>query len=195
MDEPLKPVILIPDNGPLGALAVIGAHALDCLFAFGVPVHITDMVIIEATRNKVLPWHHVLADWLEITKKHYVRVSTDTGREYLADLENWKTHGSPEALKPRSSDKGDRSIQDAVEDFEDRLADDETLVVIVDDRKLRRRLERANVNVRRISSRALFDLLADEFNIGDAAEMWAKVLAVNPTMDCINDDTQTTRKP
>src|ERR1700739_731486 len=50
-----QPILLVPDNGPMTALASI--RCLDWLLLPGVPVKITDQVAEEATRNPTLPWH------------------------------------------------------------------------------------------------------------------------------------------
>jgi len=179
---PAKPIILIPDNGPLGALAINGQDKLDCLFALGAPVHITDMVIEEATRNQSLWWNKDIREWLERNRGRYTRVETQTGREYLAAQELWDRAGRPPGLEPKTSDKGDRSIQDAVEAYEGRIGPDETLVALVDDKKLRRRLSNAEVNVELVTTRALFKIIDEDLHAGDAEAMWRMVKNANPTM-------------
>ena len=140
----------------LGALAINGQDKLDCLFALGAPIHITDMVIEEATRNQSLWWNKDIREWLERNRGRYTRVETQTGRDYLAALELWERADCPPELEPKTTDKGDRSIQDAVETYEGRIRPDETLIALVDERRLRRRLSAAEANVELVSTRTLF---------------------------------------
>lgn len=183
---PAKPILLIPDNGPLGALAINGQDALDCLFALGAPVHITDMVIEEATRNQSLWWNKDIREWLERNRNRYVRVETQTGREYLAAKNLWERAGCPPDLEPKTSDKGDRSIQDAVEAYDGRIGPTETLMALVDDKKLRRRLTTAEVNVEILTTRALFKMIEENLHAGDAEAMWRMVKMANPTMSPVD---------
>lgn len=178
-----KPILLIPDCGPLGALAINGADKLDCLFAFGAPVHITDMVIEESTRNTNLWWNRDVAAWLEYNRDRYVRVETATGMEYLDAVASWRQFGSPPGLEPQTKNKGDRSIQDAIEQYENNMQPDETIIAIVDDRQLRKRLSRADVNIELITTFALFSIIETELHAGVAEEMWRMVKLANPTAD------------
>lgn len=184
MKAAARPILIIPDNGPLGALAINGK--LDCLLAFGVPLVITDMVIEEATRNEGLWWHAETRAWLERNHNRFQRLETVTGREYLQAMELWRAAGEPPHLKPQTSNRGDRSIQDAVEAYEGRLEPDQTLVAVVDERQLRRRLTQAEINIELLSTRGLFDIIEKDLRAGDALAMWAMVKREIPTMDRID---------
>lgn len=152
----------------------------------GVPLVITDMVIEEATRNEGLWWHAETRAWLSRNHNSYQRLETVTGREYLQAMELWRAAGEPPGMKPETANKGDRSIQDAVEAYEGQLSPDETLIAVVDERRLRKRLTQAEVNIELLSTRGLFDIIEQDLHAGDAMAMWRLVQREIPTMDPID---------
>jgi hypothetical protein len=185
MTPKAKPIILIPDNGPLGALAI--NQALDCLFDLGAPIHITDVVIEEATRNKDLWWNTEISKWLARNDNRYTVIETETGREWRKAIALWEAAGSPPELEPSSSDKGDLSILELVETYENKMEPDETIIAIVDDAKLRKRLSRSDVNIDLISTRALFSIIEKDLHKDNAESMWMLVRLANPTADPRNE--------
>ena len=88
-----QPVILVPDNGPMTALAAIGN--LDWLLVPGLPVRITDQVADEATRNPDLPWAGETCRWI-VEKVAAGRVEiayTDTGFDHRQQFDAWIADG------------------------------------------------------------------------------------------------------
>jgi hypothetical protein len=152
----------------------------------GVPLVVTDMVIEEATRNENLWWHAETKAWLARNHNRITRLETATGREYLQAMELWRAAGEPPHLQPQTANKGDRSIQDAVEAYEGKLDPDQTLIAVVDERKLRRRLTQAEINIELLSTRGLFSIIEKDLHQGDAQAMWRLVKREIPTMDPID---------
>jgi len=90
------------------------------------------------------------------------------------------------SLEASDLKSGDRSIQDAVEAYEGKLEPDQTLVAVVDERQLRRRLTQADVNIELLLTRGLFDIIEKDLPAGNALAMWALVLREIPTMDRVD---------
>lgn len=145
------------------------------------------MVVEEATRNTGIPWHRELNAWLARNRNRYQVVETEAEREYKNAFELWERAGHPEGLEPRTKDLGDRSIQELVEGREGRLAASEKLLVVADDRRLRRRLQTAEINADLVSTRALFGLIERYLGEGNAHDMWLAVLNANPAMDPLDE--------
>lgn len=61
------------------------------------------------------------------------------------------------------------------------------LVALVDERRLRKRLGRADVNIELLSTRGFFRKFENDLGRGDALAIWRLVLIANPLMDPIDE--------
>ncbi len=135
--------ILIPNNTPLSLLTMVGAEALDWLFAPGAEVWVTDMVKYEALRDPgeggdQRDLHRCeIANWFERNKHVIHEQPTDEGDEYRKAMEAWRLAGMPEQLKPSWKGRGERSILEVLDSVEKVVAGGEVVIAIVDDRRAR----------------------------------------------------------
>ena len=95
----MTPRILLPDATPVSLLASLGDEALDWLLAPGLPLWLTDMVIIEITRepdegaDRRKETRAAAADWLRRNRGRYRIENTPEGKAYLAAMQAWEALG------------------------------------------------------------------------------------------------------
>lgn len=173
------PRLIIPDTSPLSLLSMAGPNALDYLFVPGVELWITDMVQIEATRtpdaddDRRASQRKVLTDWLADNRHRIAIMETRTGSEYKKAMTSWKISGSQPNLKPNWSGRGDYSLLDILSIAEGVVDDSEAVVMLVDDRRARAALRQSeNVNLDIFSTRAFVSMLATEFDMTNASDIW-----------------------
>lgn len=139
----------------------------------------TDMVKIEATRDpdpgddQRKDQRKLIVDWFDINKHRISVRDTDAGKEYLKAMVNWTMGGGHPDLKPSWSGRGDASLLNILETAEAVVSDNESVVMLVDDRRARAALTQAeNVNLDIMSTESFVRLLEDHFDFGDAADLW-----------------------
>ena len=134
-------IVLLPDAGPLTALAY--ADALDVLFKPGWSVALVDMVLHEVTRHQT-PTSAKLAQWAQVHKLPVL--STKIYERYRQAL-------SSNLIAPRKSNLGELAIQEAMNSFA--LEDPpKTAVFLFEDHKIARASFIVPDNCRKVSTRA-----------------------------------------
>jgi len=152
------PVVLLPDAGPLIALAY--ADALDVLFKPGWPVMLVDMVLHEVTRNQ-MPTSEKLAQWVAANK--LPTHPTKTFQYYQQTL----TAGT---VATRKSNLGELAIQETMNDFALEQPP-QTSVFLFEDHKIARASFLVPDNCRKISTRAFLLFLEQKGWLASAAEI------------------------
>lgn len=171
--------LLIPDNGPLALLALVGEHALDWLFVPGAEVWITDMVRQEALRDAdpddVQRREHraVIRAWFD-RNGHRIRIQeTDAGEEYRKAMEAWELAGRLPQLKPSWRGRGDASILQVLDAAAKVVASGEAIVALVDDRKVRAALRVTNkTDIDLMATETFLAWMAGRFGIEEARAAW-----------------------
>ncbi len=176
------PRLLIPDNSPISLLSGAGREGLDALFVPGVEVWVTDMVRIEATRDPDpgddprRGQRRLIAEWFEANKHRISVMETEAGREYLKAMVNWTIGGSRPDLKPSWTGRGDVSLLNILSSAEKVVADNEAVVLLVDDRRARAALRQTEgLNLDILSTRAYVSMLQEEFGVENAADIWKTI--------------------
>lgn len=156
-----------------------GRSGLDYLFVPGVELWVTDMVHIEATREPEpgddprREQRKVIADWFADNRHRIAVMETDAGREYMKAMVNWTMSGSRPEMKPNWTGRGDASLLNILAAAEKVVADGETVVLLVDDRKARAALRQTeNLNLDIVSTRAFVSMLESEFGVENASNVW-----------------------
>lgn len=180
----LKPRLLIPDNSPLSLLAMGGPGVLDYLFAPGVEVWVTDMVQMEATHDpdewdaQRREFRADIAAWFERNRNRIKIQKTQAGDEYRKAMINWAASGKIPETKPSWKGRGESSIINVLEAVEKTTADNEKVVVLVDDRKARgaiRVTEGLNIDI--MSTEAFLRDVERFHGVENATDAWI-VIAV-----------------
>lgn len=181
--EMRHPRILIPDNTPLTVLAMIGAEALDWLFAPGAEVWVTDMVREEALRDPDADddqrerHRSGIAAWFERNKGRIHIQKTDEGEEYRKAMAAWRlvANAHPE-LKPSWKGRGERRILQVLDGVEKLLAEGEAVVAIVDDRRARAAIMTlTNIDIDLMATESFIHWLASRHHVKEAETAWIAV--------------------
>jgi hypothetical protein len=180
-----QPTILVPDNGPMTALASI--RCLDWLLLPGVPVKITDQVADEATRNQTLPWHKETCEWItrNVVAGRLRIAYTDVGFDHRQQFDAWVAGGMDPTSRPRARNLGEASILELMAALETEMRGDKKAIVLVDERRARKALSTIEADI--VSTRAFFKVLASDYGLNDTAAYWPLVLDMVPQMDTIDD--------
>ena len=174
-----SPRLLIPDNSPLSILSMGGYEALNFLFAPGVEVWITDMVQMEATREPDPdddPRHEqrkLLNEWFADNASRIRIMDTESGIEYRNAMTNWIASGRAPETKPRWKGRGEQSLLNILSAAERVVEDNETTVLLVDDKKARavlRLTEGLNLDI--MSTEAFVRMVEQEFGVANATGIW-----------------------
>lgn len=155
-------VVLLPDSGPLIALAY--ADALDLLLKPGWPVQVVDMVLHEVTRNAT-PTSEKIRQW--VADRPITVLATRTFKHFLSAQSGGE-------IKPRKSNLGEIAIQEAMNELA--LVNPATTgVFLFEDHKIARASFLLPDNCRKISTRAFLLFLEGKGWIDSAAEIerWA----------------------
>jgi hypothetical protein len=181
------PIFLIPDNTPMAALGCI--DKLDWLIVPGVPVAITDQVADEATRNTDLPWTAGTHEWIvrNVVQGRVSIAYTDTGFDYRQQFDSWARDDMPPERHPRSKHLGEASILELMVRLEERARGKNKAIVLVDERRARKALGTLDANLDIVSTRAFFEVMATDYRINDALDLWPEVLARIGSMDTLNE--------
>lgn len=178
-----KARILVPDNTPLSLLAMVGPEALDCLIATGAEVWVTDMVRHEALRDPDESGdqrelhRRDIADWFERNNHRIHEQRTDEGEEYRKAMEAWRLAGMPKQLKPSWKGRGETSILQVLDGVEKLVAEGESVVAIIDDRKARAAIKALeDVDVDLMATQTYLEWLVRRFGIKEAATAWMTIL-------------------
>lgn len=182
----MTPRILLPDATPVSLLASLGDEALDWLLAPGLPLWLTDMVIIEITRepdegaDRRKETRAAAADWLRRNRGRYRIENTPEGKAYLAAMQAWEALGRPPAAKPPWANRGELSLRDALNlSVSGALGADEEVILLVDDRPARRllaqTLEDEGLNGTIMATETFLVWLVEDFGIGAAATAWPAI--------------------
>ena len=188
--EDIRPVFLIMDASPIIMLSAIGK--LDWLLEPCGAFHITDMVVEEVTRDPkegedaCKGWLQYTRTWIAQNRRlgRLKRVETNTFRDYKFALDGWKAGGAKPEDKPVLRDRGEMSIVETLKSYRGKLASDETIVVLMDDRDgrdLLRAQRRINLDV--FGTRVFIDALYESFGISEAAHAWETIARIIPTAD------------
>ena len=189
-----QPVILVPDNGPMTALAAIGN--LDWLLVPGLPVRITDQVADEATRNPDLPWAGETCRWI-VEKVAAGRVEiayTDTGFDHRQQFDAWIADGMNPARAPRGRNLGEASILELMTALENEARGDKKAIVLIYERRARKALSTLDANLDIVSTRAFFKVLTTDYGLNDTSGHWRLVLSMIATMDPLDEVLENTRE-
>ncbi len=209
-DVSRTPRLIIPDTSPLSLLSMAGRAALDYLFVPGVELWITDMIEIEATRDpdpgddQRSAQRKLLAAWLADNAHRITVMETNAGTEYRKAMTNWTMSGAHPDLKPSWTGRGDYSLVDVLAIAETVVAESETAVMLVDDRRARNALRQTDyVNLDILSTRSFVSMLESEFGVKDASDVWVAIaiaagvnaLGKSRIPDPIAEDPVYVRKP
>jgi hypothetical protein len=179
------PRLLIPDNTPLSLLSMIGADALDWVFALGAEVWITDMVRHEALRDPD-PDHDqratqraTLSAWF-IANANRIRIQpTPEGDDYAREMRNWERGGRLPADKPSWRNRGERSILDLLPVVGKILEDGEAVVLLIDDRAARAVLIQAaqlgDLEADIMATESFLAMLDQDLGIVEARSAWLTI--------------------
>ena len=167
---------LVMDTTPLSLLASIGA--LDWLFVPGCAVHITDVVMEEATRDpgpdrdpRKESRAHIL-EWYSANRHRLSVMSTSEGERYRREMELWRLAGMPADLRPDWSDRGERSLLAVVKTLKSALEAGEEIIVIVDDRDARDAISAVRADIMMIGTRTFIRWMAEDYHIAAAETAW-----------------------
>jgi hypothetical protein len=182
-----EPVLLVPDNGPIVALASIGC--LDWLFVPGIPVKLTDQVADEATRNPDLPWVAETCGWIvQNTAAQRISIAyTDTGFDHRQQFDAWVAAGMDPARRPRGRNLGEASILELMTALETDFSGDNKAIVLVDERRARKALSTLDANLDIVSTRAFFRVLTANYGVNDAEAYWQLVINMIRDMDPLDE--------
>lgn len=128
MPDELQARLIVMDTGPLITLAV--ADCLDYLLYPGVPVHLPDAVLYEATRDAAALGATAILDWVHRNADRVLTVSTETFFNFVESRQ-----GHPGR---REKDLGERAAIEAIHDGLHLAAGERALLLTEDDRVLRR---------------------------------------------------------
>ena len=173
------PRFLIMDNTPLSLLAMI--EALDWFFEPGCDVIITDMVLAEATRDpgpgrdRRMASRTYVANWLSINRHRISVLPTPEGQRYDREMALWQSAGMPENLKPDWSDRGERSLLDAVKILKTAIGSGEEIIVVADDRDARDAVRAIRADIMLIGTRTFIRWLAEDFHVPGAETAWQAI--------------------
>jgi hypothetical protein len=126
--DDLSARLIVMDTGPLITLAA--ADCLDYLLYPGVPVHIPDAVLYEATRDSAALGAAEILDWAQRNSEQVRTISTETFFNYV---ESRQTNPAR-----REKDLGERAAIEAIHDGIHLAADERAILITEDDRVLRR---------------------------------------------------------
>lgn len=182
-----KPILLVPDNGPVTALSAI--RSLDWLLLPGIPVKITDQVAEEATRNQDLPWTKDTCEWIvrNVLAGRVEIAYTDVGFDRRQQFDAWLAGGMDPATAPRARNLGEASILELMRTLEEELRGDNKAIVLIDERRARKALRTVNANLDLVTTRAFFKVLATDYGLNDTAAYWRLVLQVVDNMDTVDE--------
>jgi hypothetical protein len=171
-----SPRFLIMDNTPLSLLGTI--EALDWFFEPGCDVMITDMVIAEAIRDpgegrdRRRFARAYVAQWLVINRHRIEVLKTIEGQRYEREMRLWEKAGKPEDLHPDWTGRGERSVFSAVQDLKAALAQNEEIIVIMDDRDGRDAVRAVRADITLMGTRTFIRWMEEDFGIKSAATAW-----------------------
>jgi hypothetical protein len=175
----IRPVLLIPDATPLSLLSLAGPDALDYLFVPGVDVWITDMVEIEVTRDPDpggdprTAQRNELKQWFERNSNRIWIQVTDEGTDYKVAMANWRDAGEVPDRKPRWKGLGEKSILNKLNTVDEFRANNEKVVILVDNRNARTALSlMENRNFDLLATRSFLYEIETVFGIENATGIW-----------------------
>ena len=128
MPDELHARLIVMDTGPLITLAA--ADCLDYLLLPGVPVHVPDAVLYEATRDAAALGAAEILDWVH---RNADRVTTISTEAFFNFVESQRHRPSR-----REKDLGERAAIEAIHDGIRLAADERAILLTEDDRVLRR---------------------------------------------------------
>ena len=180
------PRLLIPDNTPLSLLALLGEEGLDMLFAPGLEVWITDMVMQEAVRapgdgnDQRTEIRATLRGWLARNAGRIHIQETPEGRLYKSLMDSWEALGRPPAARPAWTGRGETSIRDALQlVVSGALAPGESVLLLVDDRAARRllaqTLEEEGLEGDVVATETFLAWVERRFGVEAAATAWTTI--------------------
>lgn len=128
MTEGLEAKIVVTDTGPLITLAA--AERLDYLLYPGLPVLVPDAVFYEAVRDEEAIGARAIVDWIQVHSGAVLMLPTAVFSDYLRNVE---------ARGPyREKDLGERAAIEVVTDAISLGENERALLMMEDDRALRR---------------------------------------------------------
>ncbi|MDX3925541.1 MAG: hypothetical protein QHC90_06995 [Shinella sp.] len=176
------------DNTPLSLLGCI--EALDWLFEPGCDVMITDLVLAEATRepgegrDQRRGTRGYISRWLSANQNRLTVLETPEGVRYRREMELWDRAGRPEELRPRWSDRGERSLLEAIKTINAALTTGEAIIALVDDRDARDAIRAVRADIDMMGTQTFIRWIAEDYAIGEAETAWpAILLATNGNAD------------
>jgi hypothetical protein len=185
MSDHRRARILIPDNTPLSLLAMVGRDALDWLFVPGAEVWVTDMVRHEALRDPGpgdgprKEHRQALQDWFT-DNAHRLRIEvTSEGRDYERAMRNWIRAGRVPEDRPSWTDRGERSMRQALAVTRNLIENGESVLLLVDDRAARALLAQAaqteGLNADLMATETFLALLEQDFGVAAAGAAWQAI--------------------
>ena len=181
--EEKTPKLLIMDNGPIACLSNIDG-ALDWFFEPEFEVWMTDMVLIEA-RRKSAPGGRVrnaamsyFQRWFNQNKYRIKVVVTKEGQAYATAMKLWEMAGSPQEVKPNSSDYGEASILSKLRTIRKLVTEGETVIVVMDDRDGRAAVKGLEMNVDLMLTRTFIAMMDEDYHVKVAATAWETLVQI-----------------
>lgn len=165
MMERLEAKLVVTDTGPLITLAA--AERLDYLLYLGLPVLVPDAVFYEAVRDEEAVGARLIVEWIQARSDDVRMLPTAVFSDYLRNVE---------ARGPyREKDLGERAAIEAITDAVVLGASERALLMMEDDRALRRVLLPGAAAVGRmipLTTRDFLDALEEAQRIQSADEVY-----------------------
>jgi len=177
-----KPKLLIADNGPISVLSEI--DALDWLFKPGCDVWMTDMVLIEARRapkpgaRERKAARACFERWFQRNRRQIKVVETTTGQEFERNMKLWEMAGRPEGLEPSTANLGEASMLSKLEAIRETVAEDQAVIVLMDDRNGRAVAKTLSLNIDLMGTQTFIAWMADDFKVKEAGNAWVTLQAI-----------------